>query len=462
MSKKKKSVEELLEETLIPKEEQPYPIPQNWVWVKLGKVVGFIGGGTPSKSEQRFWNGNIPWATVKDIKGIYLSKTIDSITEEGLNNSSSSVANPSELLLVTRMSPGKSAITQIQTTINQDLKIVRPKIEILPFFLWLYFTVNMPLIESLSTGSTVKGIQVAKLNELQFPLPPLNEQKRIVNRVERLLNKIKEAKQLIEEAKETFELRRAAILDKAFRGKLGTNNPLEYKPLVGSIYKDEIPYEVPENWAWVKLNGCLQNIQYGYTESSSSKEIGPKFLRITDIQDDDVVWSGVPYCKITNKELKKYQLFDKDIVVARTGATTGKSYLIKNPPVSVFASYLIRLRTNLLLDSKYLWKFMKSPFYWQQITVVKKGSAQPGANAKILGDLLIPLPPLDEQKRIAEKVEQILNKMSEEKKLISRVEEQLNDLKQSILSKAFRGQLGTNDPTEESAIELLKEVLSSN
>ncbi|MFE7294457.1 restriction endonuclease subunit S, partial [Bacillus velezensis] len=125
---------------------------------------------------------------------------------EGLENSSATMASPNELLLITRMSPGKSAITKISTTINQDLKIVRPKIEILPYFLWLFFTMNTPLIESMSTGSTVKGIQVEKLKKITFPLPPFNEQKRIADKVERLLSKIEKAKQLIEEAKETFEL----------------------------------------------------------------------------------------------------------------------------------------------------------------------------------------------------------------------------------------------------------------
>nr|WP_232357320.1 restriction endonuclease subunit S [Thermoactinomyces sp. CICC 24227] len=210
----------------LPLIDPPYELPENWVWVRLDKVVSFIGGGTPSKNEQRFWNGNIPWATVKDIKNIYLSKTFDSITKDGLDNSTSSVANPGEVLLVTRMSPGKSTITQIQTAINQDLKIVRPKIEILPFFLWMYFTLNMSLIESLSTGSTVKGIQVAKLNKLPFPLPPLPEQKEIVRRVESLLDKKHEAKQLIGLEEKLNQLKQSILL-KAFRGELGTNNPGE-------------------------------------------------------------------------------------------------------------------------------------------------------------------------------------------------------------------------------------------
>ncbi|PDY52298.1 restriction endonuclease subunit S [Bacillus toyonensis] len=208
-----------------------------------------------------------------------------------------------------------------------------------------------------------------------------------------------------------------------------------------SIPKEEQLYEIPKNWTWVQLQNCLDSIQYGYTETSSLQEIGPKFLRITDIQNDCVNWNDVPYCKITDKELQKYRLANNDIVVARTGATTGKSYLINNPPMAVFASYLIRLRCRDIISPNYLWEFMKSPIYWKQITIVKKGSAQPGANAKILGNLAVPLPPLNEQKRIAEKVERLLNKIEEAKQLIEEAKGTFELRRAAILDKAFRGEL---------------------
>nr|WP_243167345.1 MULTISPECIES: restriction endonuclease subunit S [Bacillus] len=192
------------------------------------------------------------------------------------------------------------------------------------------------------------------------------------------------------------------------------------------------------------MKNSINSIQYGYTETSSLQVIGPKFLRITDIQNDKVDWSAVPYCKITEKEFEKYKLEDNDIVVARTGATTGKSYLIDKPPVSVFASYLIRLRCNDIMFPRFLWEFMKSPVYWKQITVVKKGSAQPGANAQILGNLSVPLPPLQEQKRITEKVEGLLGKIEEAKQLIEEAKETFELRRAAILEKAFSGELLTS------------------
>ena len=154
------------------------------------------------------------------------------------------------------------------------------------------------------------------------------------------------------------------------------------------------------HWEFNQL-GAVSAINYGYTESASSEPVGPRFLRITDIQDDGVDWESVPYCKIGSADLPKYRLASGDIVFARTGATTGKSFLVDEPPDAVFASYLIRLR---LLDKKLLPEFVSLFFqtagYWKSIKDGSAGSAQGGFNATKLGALSIPIPPLAEQQRI--------------------------------------------------------------
>jgi type I restriction enzyme S subunit len=151
----------------------------------------------------------------------------------------------------------------------------------------------------------------------------------------------------------------------------------------------------------VKELGVVSAISYGYTESASSEPVGPRFLRITDIQNDYVNWDSVPYCKIESADLPKYRLTSGDIVFARTGATTGKSFLVTEPPEAVFASYLIRLR---LVDKKLLPEFvslfLQTSGYWKSIKDGSTGSAQGGFNATKLGALSIPIPPLPEQQRI--------------------------------------------------------------
>jgi type I restriction enzyme S subunit len=153
-------------------------------------------------------------------------------------------------------------------------------------------------------------------------------------------------------------------------------------------------------WEMKEL-GAVSAINYGFTESASSEPVGPRFLRITDIQDDQVRWELVPYCKIEPVDLPKYRLASGDIVFARTGATTGKSFLLDEPPEAVFASYLIRLR---LLDKRLLPEFVALFFqtdgYWKSIKDGSSGSAQGGFNATKLAALSIPIPPLSEQRRI--------------------------------------------------------------
>lgn len=155
-----------------------------------------------------------------------------------------------------------------------------------------------------------------------------------------------------------------------------------------------------ERWPTRKL-GELSSISYGYTEKAAFEPIGPKFLRITDIQNDSVDWESVPYCKIDEDEHSKQKLSDGDIVFARTGATTGKSYLISRPPDAVCASYLIRLR---LRSSDMLPEFLSYYFgskaYWDVVAKGISGSAQGGFNASKLAELNIPTPPLSEQQRI--------------------------------------------------------------
>ena len=151
----------------------------------------------------------------------------------------------------------------------------------------------------------------------------------------------------------------------------------------------------------IKRLGDVAKAIYGYTDKASFEKVGPKFLRITDIQDDGVNWESIPYCRINEIEFEKYKLSSGDIVFARTGATTGKSYLVENPPKSVFASYLIKVHisTKDLLPN-YLFLFFQTKTYWDKINAGVSGSAQGGFNATKLSELEIPFPPTKEQQQI--------------------------------------------------------------
>ena len=161
-----------------------------------------------------------------------------------------------------------------------------------------------------------------------------------------------------------------------------------------------MPFDIPENWIWCRLINVCNAIHYGFTSSASL--IGnSKLLRITDIQDNKVDWKSVPFCNMTESELTTYKLYNNDILIARTGGTIGKTYIVDNlEETSVFASYLIRAIPNENICPAYLKCYMESPFYWQQLIQKSMGTGQPNVNGESLKSLLIPLPALDEQKAI--------------------------------------------------------------
>lgn len=209
--------------------------------------------------------------------------------------------------------------------------------------------------------------------------------------------------------------------------------------------------ELPCGWILTSLGDLVISIQYRYTTSATEQSIDPKFLRITDLQNNSVNWDTVPFCSCN--EVDKYNLKKGDIVIARTGATTGKSFLLNEiPEPTIFASYLIRLSTSSLFPPEYIALFMQSIDYWRQITIVSKGTAQAGANASILSKLLIPLPPLNEQRRIVTKIEALKARSQRLKEALEAIPPLLDQFRQSVLA-AFRGDLTADWREKNSNVE---------
>jgi type I restriction enzyme S subunit len=155
-------------------------------------------------------------------------------------------------------------------------------------------------------------------------------------------------------------------------------------------------------WREVILNEICTS-QYGYTASAEEQNVGLKFLRITDIVPETINWLSVPYCAIDEEDIKKYKLEKGDIVIARTGNTTGYAKLIRDDVDAVFASYLIRLRVNpLIANPQYIGRLIESKIYKSFVNSIKGGSAQGNANAKMLTLFKFKIPPLPIQQKIAD------------------------------------------------------------
>jgi type I restriction enzyme S subunit len=262
-------------------------------------------------------------------------------------------------------------------------------------------------ISSMARGATQRNINRAMLREFGFALPPIAEQKRIVDVVSSVDAYIDALQQQVDAARAA----RNAVLH-------------------------ELLTTGGDDWTETTL-GEVSVITYGYTESASTEVVGPKFLRITDIQDAGVNWDLVPYCPIDDKQLVKQRLLDGDIVFARTGATTGKSFLIQSPPDSVCASYLIRLRPDARIVLPYFLNLnFQTDNYWIEIKSGISGSAQGGFNASKLSALSVQVPPIVEQQRIVE----IVSSMDDVIQAAERAVVEAKNLRSGLLSDLLSGE----------------------
>ncbi|CAH0290886.1 restriction endonuclease subunit S [Chryseobacterium sp. Bi04] len=196
--------------------------------IKVGDFFNFLGGGTPSKKEKSFWNGNLNWASIKDIKGDFLNSTQDFITEKGLENSSSNIANKGEVILATRINPGRSIISNIKTAINQDLKVIKPKNNCDNHFIhYLFKSIEDKCLKA-SSGTTVLGISLPNLKDIQIPeILDLKQQQQIVKEIESRLSVCDAVEKQIKNSLDQAEALRQSILKKTFEGSLLTKEELK-------------------------------------------------------------------------------------------------------------------------------------------------------------------------------------------------------------------------------------------
>ena len=424
----------------------PFEIPSTWSWIRLGEVTEIFGRigfrGYTKNDIVTKGNGAItisPSNILSNGKTSFIDCTY--LSWEKYEESPEIKVFDGDILLVkTGSSYGKCGIVSNlpeKATIN-------PQLAILKFITcdvkYLDYVLKSPMarsqFESFVIGTSIPTFSQEKLANLLVPLPPLAEQKRIVAKIEELLpliDRYEQAWSKLEEFNKRFPIdMQKSILQMAIQGKLvpqlpeeGTGEELfqqiqeekqrlikagtikKEKPLP-EITEDEIPFDIPDSWKWVRWGDLSKSIQYGYNAPAQEKG-RIKMVRISDIQDGKVLWDTVPYCDIKEDEIPTYLLGANDILFARTGGTVGKSYLVKNvPEEAIYAGYLIRTQYSSLLCPEYMKYFMESQLYWDQLRNGTIATAQPNCNGKTLSKMILPLPPLAEQKRIVAKLEEIL------------------------------------------------------
>lgn len=247
---------------------------------------------------------------------------------------------------------------------------------------------------------------------------------------------------------------------KAEKAELVKEGKIKKSKKLPEIIDDEKPFDIPDSWEWVRLGDVSSNIHYGFT--ASAQETGnAKLLRITDIQDGKVDWSKVPFCNISEEKENGLLLKPNDVLIARTGGTVGKSFVIQNvPEKTVFASYLIRIQTIDTDIVSFLEYFLRSPLYWKSIESKKSGTGQPNVNATKLSEIVFPFPPLAEQKRIADKVSELFKQVDIIEKNVAEYQGLEQAMRSKLLDLAMHGKLVKQDSNDEPASELLKQIQS--
>jgi type I restriction enzyme M protein len=368
-----------------------------WPMVELGdkSLFQIDSGGTPSSNKSEYWDGDIRWITLVDLPQenfiTDISDTKRKITELGLKNSSAKLLPTKTVLVSSRATIGRIAISKTELATNQGFKnvIIKDFGRVNEKYLACMLMRLVPKMEQMGTGGTYKEISRASFSTLRIPLPPLEVQEKIVAELGGYQKIIDGAKQIVE----------------------------NYKPTI----------KIDPDWPMVEL-GKACAMEYGYT--AKAQESGDtRLIRITDIDDNARLISDNPMFIDLSEESKPYLLEKGDVLIARTGATYGKTLLFSDShQQAVFASYLIRLSFNHdKVMPAFFTSFSLGEIYWQQARELVSGGGQPQFNANVIKRIRMPIPPLKTQQKLVAEIESEREIVDANKKLIEIFEKKIKD-----------------------------------
>ncbi len=435
--KKKESLtpEERLQAALVPESEQPYKVPGNWCWVYAPAVFNIeYGKGLPTKE---LCESGYPVFGANGQIGFYSEYMFEE--EKALMSCRGAYSGTMNLSLP------KSFITNNSLVIESKLADVSVK-----FVFYLYSALNKA---SLISGSAQPQVTVQAFNNYPVPISPLPEQQRIVDRIESLFAKLDEARQKAQDALDSFETRKAAILHKAFTGELTAQWRKEHDVGMESWENSTVGQVCHD----VKVGIVIKPSQY-YTD----EEKGTPAFRSANVREnriDDFDWVYLNCAGMENNS--RSVVHTGDVLVVRSG-NPGTACVVSEK----FDGYnaidiLIAVPDRSKITSEFLCSYTNSPFGKNLIFKNKRGMALAHFNVKGYSGLPIRIPKLNEQIEIVRILDDLLAKEQQAEDAAEGVLEQIDLMKKAILARAFRGELGTNDPREESAVELVKRALSN-
>ena len=459
-------------------------IPNSWQWIRAEEIADVTGGGTPSTRDSSNFKSSgdgIPWLTPADLSkydATYIERGSRDISEKGLTSSSAKLMPKGTVLFTSRAPIGYCVIAVNEISTNQGFKSLSLYQNISPELIRFYLLTSKIYAESFASGSTFKELSGKKVAQLKIPLPPLNEQKRIVTKIEALQTRSTAVKEELEAIKPLLNQFRQSVLASAFRGDLTkdwrSQNP-DVEPaskLIASlqtpdpehhldIFEQSCYCKLPKSWTWVQL-GKLGALLGGGTPSKRN----PGF------------WSGhIPW--ISAKDMKIDRIKDSIDHITEEAISKSSAKIIPKSSILFVVRGMILNHTlpiaitdnvvTINQDMKALvpeiagmseYLLFACKFVSKQI-LFKVKSATHGTRrleTATLKDWAIPIPPISEQKEIVRRIESLFKLADNIEQQYQQAEIDLETLNQSILAKAFRGELVPQDPNDEPASVLLEKI----
>lgn len=425
--------EEKLQQALVPTAEQPYKVPANWCWTRLGNVTNIIMGQSP--------NGGSITENEKDTPLIGGAADMGEKYPEikRYTNKPTKISSDEDLIICVRATLGKPIFSDGRYCLGRGVAAIRPLVGSRKLYKYFFLNFEQYLFDN-ATGTTFAQVNSNILQKMPLALPPLAEQQRIVERIESLFAKLDEAKENLQNVLDGFETRKAAILHKAFTGELTANWRKQHGVSMDS-------------WEEKALGKIVKNIKDKYEPTLNNKKC-IKYIGLEHIEKNNgIIGFG------SSDDVKSLKtIFELgDILYGKLRPYLNKHDIAKFS--GICSTDILVYRAEDFNTAKFINYFMNTEKFIFYTVSNSKGINLPRISEKEVSGILVNVPTLSEQSEIVRIIDDLLAKEQQAKELAENAITKIDIIKKSILARAFRGELGTNNPADELAVELLKQVL---